>query len=189
LYGIQTLSLLASGTGHLAWVIRPSEPTHTQPLVPFLRVHDTQYPWYKISSRPKTDHFDLVGAITLQEKGICSLTFLCSSSRPRNISTQFVNSACFFILPRSPRSSARPTACSPLTGHPGSPLSMHRPPRLCPNRPRSALPRPGPALPQPRAGRPAPPRRTCRPPAPPASVVPRPATRAGPVSPRASSAC
>jgi hypothetical protein len=153
------------------------------PLVPFLRVHDTWYPWYQISSRPKPDHSDLVGAITLQEKGIRYSAFLCSSARPRNISTQFVNSACFFILPRSPRSSA-PHCLLPTHRLPRLPLSTHRPPRLCPGRPRSTLPQPGPAFPQPHAGCPAPPRRARQPPTPPASVVPRPTMRVGPVSPR-----
>jgi hypothetical protein len=36
--------------GHLVRVFRPSGPTHGWPPVSFLRVHDTWYPWYLISS-------------------------------------------------------------------------------------------------------------------------------------------
>jgi hypothetical protein len=64
---------------------------------------------------------------------------LCSLAHPRNISAQFMNPACFFVLSRSPRSSA---PCSPCTGYPGSPLPTRRPPRLRPGHAWLAPPRP-----------------------------------------------
>jgi hypothetical protein len=36
--------------GHQARVLRPSGSTHGGPPYPFLRVHDSWYPWYQISS-------------------------------------------------------------------------------------------------------------------------------------------
>jgi hypothetical protein len=100
---------------------------------------------------------------------------LCSSIRPRNISTQFVNPVRFSFFPAL----LHPVACSPCTGHLNSALAT-------PGWPRPALPQPGPALPWPHSaylGR-APTGRARRPHlAPPSSAgrssaPPRPAARA-----------
>jgi hypothetical protein len=100
---------------------------------------------------------------------------LCSSIRPRNISTQFVNLVRFSFFPAL----LHPVACSPCTGHLNSALAT-------PGWPRPALPQPGPALPWPHSaylGR-APTGRARRPHlAPPSSAgrssaPPRPAARA-----------
>jgi hypothetical protein len=116
-----------------------------------------------------------------------------SSVRPRNISVQFMNPSCFFVLPRSPCSSA-PCCLRPHTCHSGSPLPMRPPPRLYPGRPRPTLPQPGPACldrappGHARWTRLIPPSSTRRLPGPgrappgptsPASAAPRPAARAG----------